>query len=297
MSWLSNIGRAALGVATGGLSEAVSYAMGSDLDEALPFVGGARTNQLNREFAREQFEYQKGVDARNFANQDRQFNEQSYLNRNGIQIQAADAQKAGINPLAMSSGTLSTASASNVSSSTVNGSQPSVDSTGALMSLINIASQKSMNNATNETSEKNTEANNKTAENINAQDNATKKDIAKMEIDAKKEINDKQLQQANTHFYDSLEEISKSRNVTENYYKSIQSLNNMNEKVSEAELYEKCRQLSNLMFTGKRDDKSMLERLGIRVENLWSNGKPTPNEFADYLFKSVTGRYYGSKKD
>lgn len=57
----------------------------------------AEINQKNLDFQREQFNYQK------------------YLNNNQTQIQAADAQAAGINPLAMNGGSLSGGSYSNAS--------------------------------------------------------------------------------------------------------------------------------------------------------------------------------------
>lgn len=55
------------------------------------------------------------INEKNLAFQREQFNYQKYLNNNQTQIQAADAQKAGINPLAMSGGSLSSGSYSNAS--------------------------------------------------------------------------------------------------------------------------------------------------------------------------------------
>lgn len=52
--------------------------------------------------------------SRNYAMQRDSLNETKFMNRNQFQIQASDAQKAGINPLAMSGGSVSSASAQNV---------------------------------------------------------------------------------------------------------------------------------------------------------------------------------------
>lgn len=84
-------------------------------------------NQRNLDYAKweagenfkrqdEQFAYQKQIDQENFKRQDELFEYQKYLNNNATQIQAADAQKAGINPLAMTGGNLSSGSYSNVNS-------------------------------------------------------------------------------------------------------------------------------------------------------------------------------------
>lgn len=70
---------------------------------------------------------------KNFDQQERMFEYQKYLNNNQMQIQAGDAQAAGINPLAMSGGSLSGGSYSNVSS-------PEVDTSGIADALGQIAS-------------------------------------------------------------------------------------------------------------------------------------------------------------
>lgn len=52
--------------------------------------------------------------SRNYRLQQESLDETRFMNRNQFQIQASDAQKAGINPLAMSGGSVSSASAQNV---------------------------------------------------------------------------------------------------------------------------------------------------------------------------------------
>ena len=89
-------------------------------------------NEKNLDFAREQFQYQK------------------YLNNNQFQIQSADAQKAGINPLAMTSGSLNGGSYSN--SSNPMESVYNVQLGSLVAEFANIANQKQMNKESNDTS-------------------------------------------------------------------------------------------------------------------------------------------------
>lgn len=84
---------------------------------------------------------------KNLSMQKKQLNYQKYLNNNQIQMQVADAQKAGINPIAMQGGSLSSGSYSNVDA-------PSVDASGVLSvinSYMDNRTNKSISDATNET--------------------------------------------------------------------------------------------------------------------------------------------------
>lgn len=115
-------------------------------------------NAQNLDFAREQFQYQK------------------YLNNNQFQIQSADAQKAGINPLAMTAGSLNGGSYSNSSNpmaSVYNGELGSL-----ITQFANIANQREMNKKTNETNASIAEANNKNSKDIAILKALTDKDIA-----------------------------------------------------------------------------------------------------------------------
>lgn len=99
-----------------------------------------KTNEANKEINKENLDFQK-----------EQFQYQKYLNNNQFQIQSADAQKAGINPLAMNSGSLYSGNYSNSS----NPMQSVYD--GGFGSLVaefaNIANQRQMNEESNKTSE------------------------------------------------------------------------------------------------------------------------------------------------
>lgn len=86
-------------------------------------------NQKNLDFQKDQFQYQQ------------------YLNNNQTQIQAADAQKAGINPLAMNGGSLTAGNYSNQSSPMDN---PLSGVSSAILDYMNMRNQKQMNEATNE---------------------------------------------------------------------------------------------------------------------------------------------------
>lgn len=116
-------------------------------------------NKQNLDFAREQFQYQK------------------YLNNNQFQIQSADAQKAGINPLAMNSGSLNGGSYSNSTNpmeSVYNGQL------GSLISeFASLATQKQISDDRNSTDEK--------IADLNA---TNSKDIAILKILSDKDIAD-----------------------------------------------------------------------------------------------------------
>lgn len=92
----------------------------------------AKINQTNLDFQKEQFQYQK------------------YLNNNQIQIQSADAQKAGINPLAMNGGSLSAGNYSNASIPMQNGASEFAGLANLVAQFAGMKNQKAMNKATNE---------------------------------------------------------------------------------------------------------------------------------------------------
>lgn len=91
-------------------------ALGSVAGSLAGSAGSLVGSFLNYNLGRRQLSYQKSIDTQNFENQEREFQYQKYLNNNQIQIQSADAQKAGINPMAMNSTSLSSANYSNVNS-------------------------------------------------------------------------------------------------------------------------------------------------------------------------------------
>lgn len=140
--WIS----AAIG-ATGMLGSTV----GSIISNRNTNKANAKINDKNLDFAKEQFQYQK------------------YLNNNQFQIQSADAQKAGINPLAMTAGSLNGGSYSNAShpmESVYNGELGSL-----IAQFANMKNQKDMSKEKNDSDEK--------IANLNAKN---QKDIAILKI-------------------------------------------------------------------------------------------------------------------
>lgn len=103
---------------------------------------------------------------KNFDQQERMFEYQKYLNNNQMQIQAGDAQAAGINPLAMSGGSLSGGSYSNVAS-------PEVDTSGIANALSQLASLKNERDIANKHNETQTDI---ASNQVEAQKYATDKD-------------------------------------------------------------------------------------------------------------------------
>ena len=142
----------------GSISSALGSTIGTIISRDKTNKSNEKINKRNLDFSREQFQYQK------------------YLNNNQFQIQSADAQKAGINPLAMTSGSLNGGSYSNAShpmESVYNGELGSL-----ITQFANIANQKDMNNKTNETNASIANANNKNSKDIAIIKALTDKDIA-----------------------------------------------------------------------------------------------------------------------
>ncbi len=105
-----------------------------------------KINDKNLDFAKEQFQYQK------------------YLNNNQFQIQSADAQKAGINPLAMTAGSLNGGSYSNASHPM---ETPQLgDLSNAVSRFLEMQTQKEISDKTNETNASIADANNKNSKDI-----------------------------------------------------------------------------------------------------------------------------------
>lgn len=138
---------------------AVGNTIGSIISRDRANKFNEKINEKNLDFSREQFQYQK------------------YLNNNQFQIQSADAQKAGINPLAMTSGSLSGGNYSNAShpmESVYNGEL------GPLIAqFASLSNQKQISDDKNKTDEK--------IASLNA---SNSKDIAILKILSDKEIAD-----------------------------------------------------------------------------------------------------------
>lgn len=182
----------------------------------------AEMNEKNLAFHREQFNYQK------------------YLNNNQTQIQAADAQNAGINPLAMSGGSLSGGSYSNASNpmqSVFNGGLGSL-----YTELAKIKNQKSISDDRNKTDEYIAELNSQTSrdntilkilsdEKIANNLNETQKDLLIRRLASEEKIASGNLSETTRHNKEMEKvqlTIAKSQetlsNATKTHYQKIDSI-------------------------------------------------------------------------
>lgn len=211
-------------------------------------------NEQNLDFAREQFQYQK------------------YLNNNQFQIQSADAQKAGINPLAMSAGSLHGGSYSNSSNpmeSVYNGQL------GPLMAqFASIANQKQISDDKNKTDEKIASLNASNSKDIAILKILSDKEIAdnlnKTQIDllVKKLASEEKIAGANlaenTRHNKSVEGIqsslSESQKVlnsgTVNHYEAMDALNAVNSAIDNLMKQSNDKRLNEYL----KDDKKKLEQ-------------------------------------
>lgn len=174
-----------IGAAIAGVS-ALASSVGS-------YFSNKEANKINKDYAN------KNIDI-----QQQQLNYQKYLNNNQIQIQASDAQKAGINPIAMQGGSLSSGSYSNV-----NADQQGVNyDTGFASSILGLVGSI---------------ASDKNQKDIASASNATTKEVNKDTLDAysgnrdaeKEKINaeTKQIEQRTAHEKDMNEQELEQQKV------------------------------------------------------------------------------------
>lgn len=210
--------------------------IGSTADVIGSIWSKERANKMNKE-----------INKKNLDFQNEQFQYQKYLNNNQFQIQSVDAQKAGINPLAMTAGSLNGGSYSNSSNS-----MESVYN-GGLGNLIaeftNIANQKEMNNKTNETNKIITDANNKNQkdiailkilsdEKLAGNLNQHEKDMLFAELSSKEKIASNELAETTRHNKAS-EQIQNKiasaqetlNSATATHYKKMDYINEVNSAV------------------------------------------------------------------
>lgn len=128
---------------------------------------------------------------KNISMQEQQLNYQKYLNNNQIKIQAADAQSAGINPLAMNSSSLSSGSYSNVSGAVADTSLLS----SALASYAEdkrtdktLESQKDISESSNDNQVKLAEINNKFEAEESAKDRESQERMNQAKLDQEYEM-------------------------------------------------------------------------------------------------------------
>lgn len=137
---------------------------------------------------------------RNYSLQKEGLEESKFMNRNQFQIQASDAQKAGINPLAMSGGSVQSASAQNVDA-------PQAD--GLLNVLGNIASMKHEDELQKKSQDFQADEKRKEREHEEL--------LASMKIDAENKRHSESLAQSAKQFDANLEELK-------NYHSQIKEI-------------------------------------------------------------------------
>ncbi len=194
-------------------------------------------NKKNEAFAREQFEYQK------------------YLNHNQLSIQASDASRAGINPIAMHSGSLSSGSF-NLNQQTPDYSIGAKTSLlGSIIgSLINSASSIRNTSSTNQTS--------KAVADINA-------GVEKSKIKSNEELEKKRL--------DNEMQIAIMKNLTETERNKIaQTANTIRQKEvsNNRELQEFRNNLEQIkiLLTDENDKKHLESELKKIDDDIKNNG-------------------------
>lgn len=231
----------------------------------------AEINQKNLDFQREQFNYQK------------------YLNNNQTQIQAADAQKAGINPLAMNGGSLSGGSYSNASNPMKSVFEGDLGS--LYTELAKIKNQKSISDDRNATDEYIAELNADTSrtntimkilsdEKIANNLNQSQKDLLITRLISEEKIAAGNLSEATRHNKETERiqgVIAKSQeilnNATKNHYEKIDSIKNLD---SQLERYVK-----------ENEDKRLSEQLKIQQGYLREAIRTNNIRLAEVIIKGI----------
>lgn len=230
----------------------IGNTVGSIISQDMTNKANSKINEKNLDFQREQFNYQK------------------YLNNNQIQIQAADAQKAGINPLAMSGGSLSSGSYSNSSNpmqSVFNGGLGSL-----YTELAKIKNQKSISDDRNDTDEYIAELNAQTSrdntilkilsdEKIANNLNETQKDMLILRLTSEEKIASGNLSETIRHnkemerVQDIVAESQKTLNdATKTHYEKIDSIQALDSQLER--------------FIKANQDKRLSEELKIKQGQL-----------------------------
>lgn len=220
-------------IVTSGLIIAAASVVGNVISQ----IANKFTNDKNYNFQQEQFRYQQ------------------YLNNNQFQIQSADARKAGINPLAMNGGTLSSGNYSNQS---MPYSNPFEGTSSLISSVISNTIQKKMNDNNNETSRSNTKDSNETQKEIAEDNNETQKEIA--EINARS-------QETQTQMKINADSSNLTRQLIQDWDKHRQNMNELirsnkeNEAIKQSQVQVERIRNQNYIWTAMAADSREQEKL------------------------------------
>lgn len=241
-----------------------------------------RTNKMNKEINEKNFDFSK-----------EQFQYQKYLNNNQFQIQSADAQKAGINPLAMTAGSLNGGSYSNAShpmESVYNGELAPL-----IAQFANMKNQKDMSKEKNDSDEKIANLNAKNQKDIAILKILSDEKIAKnlnenqmnmllAELSSKEGIASDRLAEDKRHnkaiegIQDKLAESQKVLNSgTVNHYVTMDALNSVNSAIDKLLAQSNDKRLNSYLEL----DKKKLEQ-SIKEGNV-KNGTSIANTIIDVV--------------
>lgn len=244
-------------------------------------LGVNSTNKIKKKAYDKSLEFQK-----------EQFQYQKYLNNNQFQIQSADAQKAGINPLAMSGGSFSSG---NFTSPELSADNPFSGFGSMGVDIANILNQKEISSAKNKTDLDIAKINSqnqkdiailkilsdeKIANNLNEnQMNMLLAELSSKEgIASDKLAEDKRHNKAIEEIQDKLAESQKVLNSgTVNHYVTMDALNSVNSAIDKLLAQSNDKRLNSYLQL----DKKKLEQ-SIKEGNV-KNGTSIANSIIDVI--------------
>lgn len=243
-------------------------------------VGAGIANYLsNKKTNEENVAAQKEVNAQNLAFQEKQFQEQSFLNRNQHQITASDMQKAGLNPLTMNGVSL-TSGNFNSTAQAPNVNPYMIDSSG----ISNIASAYMQSKTQKDINQDTLSAQKEMA----AERNQTDLEIARLQSDTQQNIATQRITEESRQFQlklsqdmtiANIEAELKRRGIASN--ESIEAAKRVSEQLKRDDDYQKAMAQIRLEEKKIENAKNHEERQdAINSRNGWLN-------FASSLFNTV----------
>lgn len=235
---------------------------------------------------------------KNYGLQKQSQDEAMFMNRNQFQVQSADAQKAGINPLAMQGGSVGSASAQNVDA-------PQIDMSGINSILGTVLQAKSQKNLQKDFQEWKSEE--------DAKQRKHEEVLASLKIDAENKRHSEQLAQSQKQFDANLDELKsyhsemisvQNRNVSAkekaNLLQELRDkvaetsadvLNDLRKQqgwLNEVDLQTRARELANLIRTGTKQHNdnsmvSMFRNLGIAISGANADVNEIQKAIVDYV--------------
>lgn len=225
---------------------------------------------------------------RNYNFQREQFRYQQYLNNNQFQIQSADARKAGINPLAMNGGTLSSGNYTNQSTPATN---PFEGTSSLVSSIISNIVQERMNNNNNNTSRDNTKSSNDTQKEISEINNETQKEIAEINAKSQEEQTRMKIKSEEKMHSDTLGENQYQFDVNnERYVRQLETESRSTAVSNLQKAYETWYEMIYHQKIGSGESGGVASRLYSDIkkmgENAWKTLTGDTKKFYDWYMES-----------